>query len=240
MRVSKIELNVLGYEVNEDPDQPGKFYWRNDQEGSEISFDSEDEAIAAATRDAKETYGLHRCDNCGKLHSDETLVLPIKDIFQRVEAGGVMPSGECSDCGSLCYKLTDEAISSDGFLISQINDLLDHLQRVVDSDNQKQCVWTNGKLHPSIAMKGCEHLYGVFRANPETPNVKETIAENMEQAHSALIATSRNILPEMLATAKLLAKMVAEIEKGEGPDLEPLVKESKELFASLIGKSLKI
>jgi len=44
----------------------------------------------------------HRCDNCGVEWDLEDLQ-PIKDLHQRVDPGGVMPSGECPDCGALCY-----------------------------------------------------------------------------------------------------------------------------------------
>jgi len=43
-----------------------------------------------------------RCDNCdlvfpyGKLKD-------IENIYLRVEPGGIMPAGECPECGALCY-----------------------------------------------------------------------------------------------------------------------------------------
>ena len=48
--------------------------------------------------------GWHECDNCGTIWHGDSL-LDIQDYFQRIEAGGVVPSGECPDtkCGALCY-----------------------------------------------------------------------------------------------------------------------------------------
>jgi len=46
--------------------------------------------------------GKHRCDNCGALFDGQE-VKPIQDLFQRIEPGGVVPSGECPACGTLCY-----------------------------------------------------------------------------------------------------------------------------------------
>jgi len=48
--------------------------------------------------------GWHECNNCGMIWHWDSL-LDIQDYFQRVEAGGVVPSGECPacDCGALCY-----------------------------------------------------------------------------------------------------------------------------------------
>lgn len=43
-----------------------------------------------------------KCDNCSEVHYDHNLNV-VKDIFQRVDPGGVMPSGECPSCGALCY-----------------------------------------------------------------------------------------------------------------------------------------
>ena len=42
------------------------------------------------------------CDNCKRQWKREMLC-EVKDYFQRVEPGGVVPSGECPACGALCY-----------------------------------------------------------------------------------------------------------------------------------------
>ncbi len=58
------------------------------------------------------TTGKHRCDNCSATH----LAGRLKDIDrlgERVEPGGTMPSGECPNCGALCYpvdKLADHPV----------------------------------------------------------------------------------------------------------------------------------
>jgi len=48
----------------------------------------------------------HRCDNCGR-HWDQCELQAIKNYFQRVEPGSIVPSGQCpdKDCGALCYPL---------------------------------------------------------------------------------------------------------------------------------------
>jgi hypothetical protein len=48
--------------------------------------------------------GEHYCDNCCK-HWDADELKDIEDLHERLEAGGVVPSGECPECGSLCYPL---------------------------------------------------------------------------------------------------------------------------------------
>ncbi len=48
---------------------------------------------------------LHKCDNCmGEFYDPQ--LNPIQDYGQRVEPGGVVPSGECPNCGALCYPLS--------------------------------------------------------------------------------------------------------------------------------------
>lgn len=42
------------------------------------------------------------CDNCKK-EWKRGMLCEVKDYFQRVEPGGVVPSGECPACGALCY-----------------------------------------------------------------------------------------------------------------------------------------
>ena len=44
------------------------------------------------------------CDNCKKEWKREMLC-EAKDYFQRVEPGGMVPSGECPACGALCYPI---------------------------------------------------------------------------------------------------------------------------------------
>ena len=44
----------------------------------------------------------HLCDNCGQTFAGKKLK-QIKDLLQRVEPGGIVPSGECPECGALCY-----------------------------------------------------------------------------------------------------------------------------------------
>lgn len=46
--LNKNQILQLGYEINPDPDQPGKFYWKNGNEVSDMSFDSERLAMLAA------------------------------------------------------------------------------------------------------------------------------------------------------------------------------------------------
>ena len=44
------------------------------------------------------------CGNC-QWQGLPTVVFPdIPDLMQRIEPGGTVPSGECPQCGALCYK----------------------------------------------------------------------------------------------------------------------------------------
>jgi hypothetical protein len=49
-----------------------------------------------------EMPNAHECDNCAEVWTEGALTA-IQDYFQRVEAGGIVPSGECPKCGALCY-----------------------------------------------------------------------------------------------------------------------------------------
>lgn len=51
----------------------------------------------------KPAEGMHKCDDCGQAFAEGALVRPIPGIAQRMDPGGPMPSGECPDCGALCY-----------------------------------------------------------------------------------------------------------------------------------------
>jgi hypothetical protein len=45
---------------------------------------------------------LHKCDNCGYITLSPKKA---KDLEQRVDAEGMPPSGECDECGALCYPM---------------------------------------------------------------------------------------------------------------------------------------
>ena len=44
----------------------------------------------------------HICDDCGKRWTLQEVV-EAKEMIQRVDPGGIMPSGQCPECGALCY-----------------------------------------------------------------------------------------------------------------------------------------
>lgn len=42
------------------------------------------------------------CQNCGTDWAEASL-LPINDVFERVQPGDTMPDGECPECGGVCF-----------------------------------------------------------------------------------------------------------------------------------------
>lgn len=55
-------------------------------------------------------YKQSRCDNCN--HTvDAGMEAEIKgDIWQRIDAGGIVPSGECPECGALMYPAVEQSV----------------------------------------------------------------------------------------------------------------------------------
>ena len=49
---------------------------------------------------------LHECDNCQEVFKAPKLH-GIEDLTMRLEAGGVVPSGGCPECGALCYPIEE-------------------------------------------------------------------------------------------------------------------------------------
>lgn len=47
----------------------------------------------------------YQCDNCHFLidEASEEAMNPIRDLQERIEPGGVVPAGECPQCGALMY-----------------------------------------------------------------------------------------------------------------------------------------
>jgi hypothetical protein len=49
----------------------------------------------------------HKCDNCYKIWGDDGIDIVV-DMELRVDAGCEVPSGQCPDCGCLCYLVKEE------------------------------------------------------------------------------------------------------------------------------------
>lgn len=118
------ELLTLGYRIPL-PDLK-QYYWEyGDSEGSE-DFPSKEEAIKAASKDAFNTFDLHCCDSCGKIHVEDGMNA-IDDFLTRTDPGeGVVPSGQCTECGTLCYPIKpdyngDDTMTDKGYVASAAN-----------------------------------------------------------------------------------------------------------------------
>lgn len=106
--LTKEDLEGLGYEFTEEPGKPSKFHWENQFASSDVFFDYEEDCVKDAAEHAVKNNDLHRCDNCGKVHCQPDLRM-VEDYSLRVEPGNPAPSGECPDCGALCYPLEKQA-----------------------------------------------------------------------------------------------------------------------------------
>lgn len=51
---------------------------------------------------------MHQCDNCLERWTDGQIVTEIRRYDERVDEGGPEPSGECPECGALCYEVEDD------------------------------------------------------------------------------------------------------------------------------------
>ncbi len=51
---------------------------------------------------------LCKCDDCGR-HYRSSELRDIADIHQRLTPGGIVPAGECPDCGALAYEVVPDA-----------------------------------------------------------------------------------------------------------------------------------
>lgn len=59
-----------------------------------------------------------QCQNCDAIHDDDDLDA-IDDVFERVEVGSPMPSGECPECSCLCHPVLEiaDALAFQGELV---------------------------------------------------------------------------------------------------------------------------
>lgn len=74
-------------------------------------------AVAAEPKPVEEAFDdvgeLHQCGNCEAYWPFESLN-DIHKLYERVQPGEIMPSGECPKCGSLCHPVgSDETEEED-------------------------------------------------------------------------------------------------------------------------------
>ncbi len=191
--LNKDDLLYLGYEINEDPDQPGKFYWKTKGSTSEMSVDSEEEAVFSASNHAWLVHDeLHRCDNCGKVHANETLKIA-KHLGERIDPGGVMPSGECKECGALCYPIEPDPdwhivtgyFGLDSSFMYTDKQVMDYTRQCVESMAEADRIWTayqglSGKRAIDASQKAMKLL------EEADSYLREIRAENLDGSEPAL------------------------------------------------------
>lgn len=69
---------------------------------------------------------VYQCGNCGRTYANRDELNEIRDFFMRVDEGGPMPSGECAECGALCYLIEPNSspthLSNDALLDYWVRD----------------------------------------------------------------------------------------------------------------------
>ena len=97
-----------GGTVEHYPDQDGACDWSCARCGWSQHVPGSADIVAAMTLHPEdqpqtgEQTDKHVCDNCGHTFLAEDLQ-PIERLEERIEPGGTVPSGQCPDCGALCY-----------------------------------------------------------------------------------------------------------------------------------------
>lgn len=53
---------------------------------------------------------MHECDNCDWTGTEDQLrdvLADMEDLFERIEPGHIVPSGDCPECGANCYPVEE-------------------------------------------------------------------------------------------------------------------------------------
>ncbi|MFW6119032.1 MAG: hypothetical protein ACOC7S_01705 [Planctomycetota bacterium] len=69
--------------------------------GQEAPIEALSEAVRRAGRRPPDP--VHACSGCGKVFPREEPLHPVEHFWERVEAGDIVPSGQCPECEGLCY-----------------------------------------------------------------------------------------------------------------------------------------
>lgn len=83
----------------------------------------------------REGVRMTECQGCGARANENRIDPVIKDVWSRVEAGEVMPAGECHKCGSVAHLLPlyDKEAARDEEL-GQLGELADFLEEAHEDE----------------------------------------------------------------------------------------------------------
>lgn len=73
---------------------------------------------------------MNRCDNCDRKFSDDAFpegIAGIPDLYSRLGPGGIVPAGECPNCGALCYPESPTRVVVDDLTAKRIRLLASEL-----------------------------------------------------------------------------------------------------------------
>lgn len=215
--LSKKDLLSIGYTFHiSDFKRP--YFVTPDKRGSE-DYDSEKDAIVNAAQDAVENCVLSRCDNCGKVHLEENLA-EAKHLSMRTEPGGTIPSGECPDCGALCYPLKDDELAE----LAPANHDTSVMVGVIHGidwtilSKQKlalvELVHSNTSSHQQKkALRGIIHLLDAMQDAASDDGLTGQTLDQFQKADAVLVQQLSEMTDEQ--SARLVANAIARGYEGE-------------------------
>jgi hypothetical protein len=112
--------------------------------------------------------GKHECQNCEMVWEADELN-GIENIYERVEAGEPIPSGQCPDCGALCHPVKNPAAEG-------LKD--DEIRLRLTIDVRYEMGRTNAADLAKVLVKAVDHLAdnGLLSGDTEASVVNWTFA----------------------------------------------------------------
>lgn len=90
---------------------------------------------------AAEPDSLHKCDNCDWVGKPAELN-DIKDLWERITAGGTVPTGECPKCGAFAYP--HEELKPEKYpeceKLSRLRPMMDKCEEFVEWLDKRQAI----------------------------------------------------------------------------------------------------
>lgn len=99
------------------------------------------------------------CDNCDWIGDEDDVNAP-SDLWERLSPGSVVPSGECPECGALCYPLSlrDSKISIE-VTTSELSTVVNALKAHADAqEHERVFVYNDAELEKSLTDSAAQML----------------------------------------------------------------------------------
>lgn len=145
---------------------------------------------------------LVRCDDCDWKGTEDQLgktLCEIHRLWERIEAGGIVPAGECPECGSLAYLLIAEECAPEVSITHRLDEAHDKLSALLEDDDAESRDIRKAAIDICLALNA--HRYAVAGLVDLAQLTRRNVSSMLHMLPANADATERKSLEKWLGDA---------------------------------------